>query len=118
MSGATGLDLRYPIGGLFTILGLLLAGWGVATNGDPGLYARSANVNINLWWGVVLLVTGRPPGGPPRVRDARGARHGAARARPGAGALGGGSGASRHLAASHERELLVFGSESTDSRIR
>ncbi|AHG93805.1 hypothetical protein J421_6270 (plasmid) [Gemmatirosa kalamazoonensis] len=58
MSGASGLDLRYPIGGLFTILGLLLAGWGVATNGDPGLYARSANVNINLWWGIVLLITG------------------------------------------------------------
>jgi len=58
MSGASGLDLRYPIGGLFTILGILLTIWGWVTNGDARLYARSAGVNINLWWGVVLLITG------------------------------------------------------------
>jgi len=58
MSGASGLDLRYPIGGLFTILGVLLTAWGWVTNGDPGLYDRSGGVNINLRWGVVLLVTG------------------------------------------------------------
>ena len=58
MSGATGLDLRYPIGGLFAVLGVLLTAWGLVTNHDEGLYARSAGVNINLYWGLVLLVVG------------------------------------------------------------
>jgi hypothetical protein len=58
MSGAIGLDVRLPIGGLFTVLGLLLAGYGVATEGDPALYARSLSVNVNLWWGLVMLVFG------------------------------------------------------------
>jgi drug/metabolite transporter (DMT)-like permease len=58
MSGASGLDLRYPIGGLFSVLGVLLTVWGWVTNGDASLYGRSGGVNINLWWGVVLLITG------------------------------------------------------------
>ena len=59
MSGAAGgLDLRYPIGGLFAVLGVLLTGWGLVTNGDQGLYERSAGVNINLYWGLVMLVVG------------------------------------------------------------
>jgi len=58
MSGVIGLDVRLPIGGLFTVLGLLLAGYGVATEGDPALYARSLSVNVNLWWGLVMLVFG------------------------------------------------------------
>jgi hypothetical protein len=58
MSGATGLDIRLPIGGLFTVLGLLIGGYGLATTGDPGRYAASLGVNINLWWGLVMLVFG------------------------------------------------------------
>ena len=58
MSGPTGLDVRLPIGGLFTALGLLLAGYGLATAGDASHYARSLSVNINLWWGLVMLVFG------------------------------------------------------------
>ena len=58
MSTAHGLDIRIPIGGLFTLLGLLLAGYGVATGGQPALYAQSLSVNLNLWWGLVLLLFG------------------------------------------------------------
>ena len=58
MSGPGGLDVRLPIGGLFTALGLLLTGYGLATAGDPSHYARSMSVNINLWWGLVTLVFG------------------------------------------------------------
>lgn len=58
MSGSTGLDVRLPIGGLFTVLGLLLMGYGLATAGDASHYARSLSVNINLWWGLVMLVFG------------------------------------------------------------
>lgn len=58
MSGATALDLRWPIGGLFTALGLLLAGYGLLTAGSSANYARAASVNINLWWGLVMLIFG------------------------------------------------------------
>ena len=58
MSGVIGLDVRLPIGGLFTVLGLLLTGYGLATEGDSALYARSLSVNVNLWWGIVMLIFG------------------------------------------------------------
>ena len=59
MSGdIAGLDIRLPIGGLFGILGLILVGYGLATNGDAAQYARSGGLNINLWWGLVMLVFG------------------------------------------------------------
>ena len=58
MSGAGGLDIRLPIGGLFAVLGLIVGGYGVATNGDAERYARSMSVNINLWWGLVMLFFG------------------------------------------------------------
>jgi hypothetical protein len=58
MSGSSGLDIRYPIGGLFAVLGLLLTGYGLATVGEPEAYERSLSVNVNLWWGLVLLLFG------------------------------------------------------------
>ena len=41
MSGAGGLDIRLPIGGLFTVLGLVLGGYGLATAEQAEQYARS-----------------------------------------------------------------------------
>jgi hypothetical protein len=58
MSGALGLDIRLPIGGLFALIGLLLTGYGAATAGDSARYARSLSVNVNLWWGAVMLLFG------------------------------------------------------------
>ena len=58
MSGEASLDLRLPIGGLFTVLGLMLAGYGLATARNTEMYAKSAGMNINLIWGVVMIVTG------------------------------------------------------------
>ncbi len=52
-----GLDLRMPIGIYFTILGVLLGGYGLLTGGDA-MYQRSLGMNINLIWGGVLLVFG------------------------------------------------------------
>ena len=52
-----GFDIRLPIGYLFTILGLLLALYGLMTNG-AAFYQRSLGMNINLAWGVVLLIFG------------------------------------------------------------
>jgi len=51
-----GLDVRLPIGLLFSVLGLLLAGFGVFS--DKEIYQRSLGVNVNLAWGIVLLVFG------------------------------------------------------------
>jgi sulfite exporter TauE/SafE len=53
-----GLDLRLPIGLYFTILGVLLGSYGLVTASNTEMYKRSLNLNINLSWGVVLLVFG------------------------------------------------------------
>ena len=58
MTGASTLDIRLPIGGLFTVLGLMLAGYGAITSTDPGLYQRSQSINVNLWWGLIMLAFG------------------------------------------------------------
>jgi uncharacterized membrane protein len=55
MAGATGLDIRMPIGGLFVVLGLLIGGYGLATAGDAAHYTKSLSLNVNLWWGSVML---------------------------------------------------------------
>ncbi len=53
-----GLDIKIPIGLLFTILGILLAIYGLTTLGDAEIYSRSLNININLWTGLTMLVIG------------------------------------------------------------
>ena len=50
------LDVRWAIGGMFTILGAILAVYGVLSN--QAIYERSLGINVNLWWGLVLLVFG------------------------------------------------------------
>jgi hypothetical protein len=50
-----GLDIRIPIGMMFAILGLILVLSGLLT-GAQG--AHSLGININLWWGIVMLVFG------------------------------------------------------------
>jgi hypothetical protein len=47
------LDLRVPIGLLFAALGALLAVYGLVS--DPAIYQASLGINVNLWWGLVLL---------------------------------------------------------------
>ncbi len=51
-----GLDVKLPIGLLFTIFGILLVIYGLTS--DPAIYAKSLGVNINLRWGVLMLVFG------------------------------------------------------------
>jgi hypothetical protein len=50
------LDLRLPIGALFTLYGALLLAYGAF--GDKTQYARSLELNVNLMWGFVLLAFG------------------------------------------------------------
>jgi hypothetical protein len=51
-----GLDIRIPIGALFTLLGVFLSGYGLLS--DKAIYARSLNLNINLAWGLVMIAFG------------------------------------------------------------
>ncbi len=53
-----GLDIKVPIGLMFTILGLLLTIFGLATGGNAELYERSLDINVNLWTGLSMLVIG------------------------------------------------------------
>jgi hypothetical protein len=50
------LDLRLPIGLMFSIIGALLTVFGLAS--DPAIYQRSLGINVNLWWGLVLVAFG------------------------------------------------------------
>ena len=47
------LDLRLPIGMMFTIFGVILMGFGLTSG--KAIYERSLGINVNLWWGLVLL---------------------------------------------------------------
>jgi hypothetical protein len=54
-----GLDLRIPMGLMFTLIGIILTAIGIATRGNMDLYARSLGINVNLWWGIVLVIFGQ-----------------------------------------------------------
>jgi hypothetical protein len=51
-----GLDIRLPIGIIFTIYGAVLIIYGALA--DPAIFVSSLGVNIDIWWGVAMLVFG------------------------------------------------------------
>jgi len=52
-----GLDIRWPIGIIFTVYGVVLAAYGALA--DPSMFVeKSLGVNIDLWWGVAMLIFG------------------------------------------------------------
>jgi membrane protein implicated in regulation of membrane protease activity len=53
-----GLDIRWPIGLMFTLIGAMLVVYGLATSGDPVYAQHSLGINVNLIWGLLLLVFG------------------------------------------------------------
>jgi ABC-type Fe3+-siderophore transport system permease subunit len=60
------LDLRYPMGMMFALVGAMLATYGAYTNSsgtnpdnpDAIYRVHSLGLNVNLWWGLALLVFG------------------------------------------------------------
>jgi hypothetical protein len=50
------LDIRIPIGLLFSIIGVVLVVFGCLS--DPAIYARSLGINVNFWWGLAQLAFG------------------------------------------------------------
>ena len=53
-----GIDIKLPIGLMFSILGLLLTVYGLFTAGNQAMYEKSLHVNVNLWIGLIMLVFG------------------------------------------------------------
>jgi len=53
-----GLDIRWPIGLMFSLIGALLVICGLVTGSDAEMYKRSLDINVNLYWGLLLLVFG------------------------------------------------------------
>ena len=52
-----GLDIRWPIGIIFSIYGVILVGYGMVA--DPAIFQeKSLGVNIDLYWGLAMLVFG------------------------------------------------------------
>jgi hypothetical protein len=51
------LDIRVPIGLMFGVLGAMLVVYGMFFS-DPAIYERSLGININIWWGLILLAFG------------------------------------------------------------
>ena len=48
------VDLRFPLGLLFVVFGVMLTLFGLFT--DRATYERSLFINVNLWWGLVMLI--------------------------------------------------------------
>ncbi len=53
-----GLDIRWPIGLMFSLIGAMLGIYGLATGSGADIYRNSLGINVNLYWGLLLLVFG------------------------------------------------------------
>ena len=51
-----GIDIRLPIGLVFAVVGILMIAFGAAS--DSSIYQRSLGINVNVYWGLVLLAFG------------------------------------------------------------
>jgi len=51
-----GLDIRLPIGIIFSLYGAVLIVYGLLA--DPAIFVNSLGVNIDTWWGLAMLVFG------------------------------------------------------------
>jgi hypothetical protein len=52
------IDIRFPIGLLFTITGGLLAFYGLSTISNPEIYHKSLDINVNIWTGCLMGMFG------------------------------------------------------------
>ncbi len=53
-----GLDIRWPIGLMFTLIGVLLVGYGAVQGASATVQVAGSSLNMDLCWGLVLLVFG------------------------------------------------------------
>ena len=50
-----GVNIKLPIGLMFSVLGMLLTIYGLVTASDTEMYEKSLNINVNLWTGLLML---------------------------------------------------------------
>ena len=52
------LDLRLPMGLMFSLVGAMLIIYGLFTWGSAQYAEQSLGINVNFWWGLALLAFG------------------------------------------------------------
>jgi hypothetical protein len=52
------VDIRIPIGLMFSIIGVLITVFGFVTMSNSGMYQKSLGINVNLIMGLLMLVFG------------------------------------------------------------
>jgi hypothetical protein len=52
------VDIRIPIGLMFSILGVLITVFGFFTMSDAGMYQKSLSINVNIIMGILMLAFG------------------------------------------------------------
>jgi sulfite exporter TauE/SafE len=52
------VDIRIPIGLMFSIVGVLITGFGFFTASNVELYKKSLGINVNIIMGIFMLVFG------------------------------------------------------------
>jgi hypothetical protein len=52
------VDIRIPIGLMFTIIGILISVFGLATMSDSEMYHKSLDINVNIIMGVLMSLFG------------------------------------------------------------
>ena len=52
------VDIRIPIGLMFSIIGVLISVFGFVTMSNTEMYQKSLGINVNIIMGVLMLVFG------------------------------------------------------------
>jgi hypothetical protein len=52
------VDIRIPIGLMFSIVGLLISVFGFFTISNTEMYHKSLGINVNIIMGIVMLIFG------------------------------------------------------------
>lgn len=52
------VDIRIPIGLMFSIFGVLITVFGLFTASDSIMYQRSLGINVNIIMGIIMLLFG------------------------------------------------------------
>jgi uncharacterized protein YhhL (DUF1145 family) len=52
------VDIRIPIGLMFSILGVLITIFGFVTMANAEMYQKSLNINVNIIMGILMLIFG------------------------------------------------------------
>jgi sulfite exporter TauE/SafE len=52
------VDIRIPIGLMFTIIGILISVFGFFTMSNTEMYHKSLGINVNIIMGILMLIFG------------------------------------------------------------